>query len=138
MYPRRPGWVHVGHDVDEHDGAHGGRREFAREKHCGEPTQGGTHQHRLRRKVAQHFEHVTGEGGDAVVAVGGPVGLAVAAEVDRDRLPPTLGHRGSRSAPRPPGLAAAVQEHHGRRKWIAKTVGDDANAVDTVGGERVG
>jgi len=62
----------------------------------------------------------------------------MAAEVDRDRLPPTLGHRGRRWAPRPAVLAAAVQEHHGRRKWIAKAVSDDANAVDTVGGERVG
>jgi len=62
----------------------------------------------------------------------------MAAEVDRDRLPPTLGHRGRRSAPRPAGLAAAVQEHHGRRKWIANAVSDDANTVDTVGGERVG
>jgi hypothetical protein len=35
-------------------------------------------------------------------------------------------------------LAAAVQEHHGRRKWIANAVSNDANTVDTVGGERVG
>jgi hypothetical protein len=28
-----------------------------------------------------------------------------------------------------------VQEHHGRRTWIAKAVGDDANAVDAVGAE---
>jgi hypothetical protein len=32
-------------------------------------------------------------------------------------------------------LAAAVQEHHGRCEWIAKTVGDDADAVNAVGCE---
>jgi len=50
-------------------------------------------------------------------------------------LPPPVGHRGSRSAPRAAGLAAAVQEHHGWREWIAKAVSDDANAANAVGAE---
>ena len=61
----------------------------------------------------------------------------MAAKVDRDRLPPTLGDGGGRSSPRAAGLAAAVQEHDGRRKWIAEAVSDDANAVNAVGAERV-
>ena len=48
--------------------------------------------------------------GDAIIAVFGPVGLTVAAQVDRDRLPATLGHRRGRPAPRAAGLTAAVQE----------------------------
>jgi hypothetical protein len=61
----------------------------------------------------------------------------MAAQVDRDRLPPTVGHRGSRPAPRAAGLAAAVQEHHGWCTWIAKAVSDDANVANAVGAERV-
>jgi hypothetical protein len=59
----------------------------------------------------------------------------MAAKVDRDRLPSTLGDGGGRSSPRAAGLAAAVQEHHGWRKWIAKAVSDDANTVNTVDAE---
>jgi hypothetical protein len=87
--------------------------------------------------VTQHFDHVTGEARDAVIAVLGPVGLAMAAQVDSDRLPPTRGYRGSRPSPRAAGLAATVQEHHRWRKWIAKTVSDDANAANAAGAEQV-
>jgi hypothetical protein len=60
----------------------------------------------------------------------------MAAKVDGDRLPPSVGHRRGGSAPRAAGLPAAVQEHHGRRKGIAEAVSDDAHAVNAVGCER--
>ena len=53
---------------------------------------------------------------DAIVPVGGPVGLAMATEVEGDRLPSALGHGGSGAAPGSAGLTAAVQEHHRRRE----------------------
>jgi hypothetical protein len=59
----------------------------------------------------------------------------MAAQVDSDRLPPTRGYRGSCPSPRAAGLAAAVQEHHGWRKWVAEAVSDDANTVNTVDAE---
>ena len=80
--------------------------------------------------------HVTGEADQPVVALVRPVRLAVAAEVDGDRLPTALGHRGGRLAPGATGLPAAVQEHHRRCVGIAESVGDDARAADTAGGER--
>jgi hypothetical protein len=61
----------------------------------------------------------------------------MAAQVDSDRLPSTLGDCRRGSAPRAAGLAAAVQEHHGRAKWIAEAVSDDANTVNALGAERV-
>ena len=65
---------------------------------------------------SQYFEHIAGKGGDAIVPVFGPVGLAVATEVERDRLPSALGHRGGGTAPGSAGLAATMQEdHHGCR-----------------------
>jgi hypothetical protein len=59
----------------------------------------------------------------------------MAAQVDSDRLPATCGDCGRRPPPRAAGLTAAVQEHHGWRKWIAKAVSDDANTVNTVDAE---
>ncbi len=61
----------------------------------------------------------------------------MAAKVDRDRLPSTLGNRGRRSSPGAAGLAASVQEHHSGCKWIAEAVRDDANAANAVGAEQV-
>ena len=87
--------------------------------------------------MTQHLLHVTREAGQPIVAVLRPVRLAVAAEVDGDRLPAAFGDGGGRLAPRAAGLAAAVQEHHGRRVRIAQPVGDDAGAADAAGGERL-
>jgi len=86
--------------------------------------------------LAQNFEHIFREGGDAIVAVFGPVGLAVAAEVDSDRLPATLGDSGGCPAPRSAGLAAAVQEHHRGRCGVAEAIRCDANVINAVGAER--
>ena len=88
--------------------------------------------------MTQHLEHVLRERDNAIITAFGPVGFTVAAQVDSDRLPPTLGYRGSRSAPRAAGLAAAVQEYRGGRMWIAEAVGDDTNAVDAGRAEEFG
>src|SRR4051812_50226622 len=79
--------------------------------------------------MTQYFEHVFREGGDAIVAVVGPVGFAMAAKVDGDRLPSALGNRGGRSAPRAAGLAAPPPEKKGRRQGGAQTGGDGAEAA---------
>ena len=50
----------------------------------------------------------------------------MATEVERDRLPSAFGHGGSGAAPGSAGLAAAVQEHHGRRGGSPIRSADDA------------
>ena len=86
-------------------------------------------------RSTQYFEHIAGEGGDAIVPVVGPVGLAVATEVERDRLPSALGHRGGGAAPGSAGLTAAVQEDHRGCEGIADPVADDPNAAVAGRGE---
>ena len=102
-----------------------------------ESAKRGAHQYRPRRKVTQHLQDVPREGGDAIIAVFGPVRLAMAAKVDRDRLPSTLGDCGGRSSPGSAGLTASVEEHHGWRKWIAEAVSNDTNSATAVGAEQV-
>ena len=59
--------------------------------------------------------HVVGEGVEAVVAVGRPGAVAVAAQVDRVGAPCASEHR-ERRAPGVAGLPAAVEQHDGRRR----------------------
>ena len=84
---------------------------------------------RRRAELARDGEHVAGERVERVVAVGGPLAVAVAAQVDRVRAPALVGERAERRAPRVAGLAAAVQQDRGRVGRIAGRVGREAVAV---------
>ena len=68
-------------------------------------------------------DDVAGERVERVVAVGRPRAVAVAAQVDRVRPPPRVAEHAQRGAPRVPGLAAAVQQHHRRIARRARRVG---------------
>ena len=81
--------------------------------------------------VRDDREHVARERVERVVAVGGPLALAVAAQVDRVRAPALVGERAERRAPRVPGLAAAVQQHDRRVGGIAGDVGRESVAVSS-------
>ena len=72
--------------------------------------------------------HVAGEGRQPVVLLGRPVGLAVAAGVERDRPPAPLGQGVGGAAPRVPGLATTVQEHHRGGARLAPLVAHQADA----------
>lgn len=97
--PARPGQVHIRHDVHQHHCAGNARRELPRQQHRGKPTQGGAHQRRLPRQVAQHFLDIAGEADQPIVAFARPVGFAMPAQIDRDRLPATFGDSGCGPTP---------------------------------------
>ena len=84
------------------------------------------------------FVDIAGETDHAIVAFARPVGFSMAAQVDRDGLPPTFGDGGSRPAPRAAGLPAAVQKHHGTRLRVAQPVSNDADITGPPRNERFG
>ena len=83
--------------------------------------------------------HVAGERVEAVVAVGRPLALAVAAQVDREGPPPGVRELARGRPPRMSGLPAAVQEHHRAGTLVAAHVADEAHtavAAEGDGGRR--
>ena len=70
------------------------------------------------------------EGIEAVVAVGCPGAVAVAAEIDRVRAP-VLTEHAQRRSPRVAGLPAAVEQHDGWRRRVAHDVGRELQPVVT-------
>ena len=86
-------------------------------------------QGRRESELADDREHVAGERVERVVAVGGPLAVAVAAQVDGVGAPPLVGQRAERRAPRVAGLAAAVQQDHGWVGEITRGVGGEAIPV---------
>ena len=122
--------LHARRDVDEHERAGDvlvgvladrGERRDAAERRADERGR--------RAERARDREDVARERVERVVAVGGPLALAVAAQVDRVRAPAPVGERAERGSPRMAGLAAAVQQHGRRVAGIAGDVGREPVAV---------
>ena len=57
--------------------------------------------------------HVVGERVEAVVAIRGPVAVAVAAQVDRGGVPALVAQQAGGAVPGVPGLPAAGEQQHG-------------------------
>lgn len=63
-------------------------------------------------EVVDHRLHVAGECVDPIVAIGGPIAVAVPAEIHGDSAASRLRQARGDGGPRVSGLAAAVQQHH--------------------------
>ena len=119
--PDAHGTVHLHHRCDVHEHERG-RHRIVRLADCDErreATKGRADERRALWQRGGDGEHVTREGAHAVVAVGCPLAVAVAAQVDRQRVS-TAGREGvAGGAPRVAGLAAAVQQHDRRVRRVA-------------------
>ena len=114
-------------DQDQGCGDRWPRRLGDRDEGC-ESAERGAHERRWRRQTAADGDHVRCEGVDGVVAVGRPAAVAVTAQVDR-MGPPALAEHTERRPPGVAGLAAAVQQHDGRRPRITLDVGRQGQPI---------
>ena len=122
------------HDVHQHE-RRGPARVLTGQQQRRHPAERGADQDRRLVERVDDVEDVGDEGVQRVVAVGGPVALAVAAQVQRERGVAVVGEPLGGLRPRVPGLAAAVQQHDGG--LIARVqVADQVDAGALEGGHR--
>ena len=116
-------------DVDEHqrsgDRVAGSLRD--RHERRDAPQRRPDQRRRLGHRPSDRPD-VAGEPVDRVVPVGGPVAVAVTAQVDRVGVP-VLGECLQRGAPGMAGLAPTVQEDDGRGGGVARLIGDEGQAI---------
>ena len=98
----------------------------------GDEARAATHrcadEHRARRvELLEHGDEVLDLGVLRVVAVGGPLRVAVAAGIEGDGAVAGLGQRLAGALPRVAGLAAAVLQHHDGTGGVAPCVAGDAH-----------
>ena len=129
----------VGH-VDEHQGP--GQvllhRSVGQGDHRGQAAEGGADQHRRVGERGGDGPDVAGEGVEGVVAVGRPVALAVAPQVDRQGPPPGVDQDLPGPRPRVAGLAATVEEDDGGPVLGPTEVGGQRDAAGPLDPHRQG
>ena len=124
-------------DVDEHQPARDRFVVGADRHHRRDAAERRAHEHRWLRERLGDLVHVTGEGLGAVVAVVGPVALAVAAQVDAVDVPTRVRPARRGRTPGEAGLPTTVEQHHRRGIRVAELVGAQPEAVEPAEVDRV-
>ena len=110
-------------DVHEHERAKG-RGRLSAHHHRDQAAEGGAHHHGLIANLAQHRAKVVGEQLQIVAAVGRPIAVAMAAQVQGDGAVSPPRALAQRLAPALARLPAPVQEQQGRSVGWTESVAD--------------
>src|SRR5271163_2350836 len=90
---------------------------------------GGTHQRRSRLQSSDDALQILGQDFEGIIAVRGPLTVAVAARIEVDHVVAAKHQLSHRAAPRVACLAAAMQQYDGWRSRVASDIGGEFDAL---------